>query len=72
MLFVWPGLKYPVNMPPLPLQAKSTQPLTSALSMPQPQAKQRAMATSALMEAMTAMATVAEIFMMGGVSLCGL
>jgi hypothetical protein len=36
--------------------------------MPQPQAKHLAVATSALMEAMTARATVAEIFMVGGVS----
>ena len=65
MDLVWAGAMLPVNMPPLPLQAKSTHALVSVVFEPQPQAKQRAIATSALMEAMTAMATVAENFMVG-------
>jgi hypothetical protein len=44
----------------------ATQALASDLSRPQPQAKQRAVATWALMEAMMAMATEAENFMVGG------
>jgi hypothetical protein len=67
MLFVWPGAKLPVNMPPLLLQASLTHALASLLSRLQPPAKHLAIATSALMEAITARATVAEIFMVGAV-----